>query len=360
MTTTQVPGNDATTYMVDAWQRAILTWDMLRERGNQYLEHERSGKPAGAGLRLRDRARRRAACRSPRTTRCCASSRPTGHPPIDPKKRPFVIIDPRAGHGPGIGGFKDDSRSASRCSTATRATSSSSSRTRSRARRSIDVCAAEIAFVRKVRELHPDAARKPVVDRQLPGRLGADDARRARAPRTIGPIVINGAPMSYWGGACEGENPMRYVGRDARRHLARVAHWPTWATASSTARTWCRTSRTSNPANTYWDKYYNLYRQGRHRAAALPRVRALVGRLLPHEPRGDRVDRRRTSSSATSSRPARSQSFDGKHRVRPARHPVADHPVRLDGRQHHAAAAGVQLGRRRLRQRRGDQGATAR
>ena len=28
---------------------------------------------------------------------------------IDPQKRPFVIVDPRAGHGPGIGGFKADS-----------------------------------------------------------------------------------------------------------------------------------------------------------------------------------------------------------------------------------------------------------
>ena len=28
---------------------------------------------------------------------------------IDPKKRPFVIVDPRAGHGPGIGGMKHDS-----------------------------------------------------------------------------------------------------------------------------------------------------------------------------------------------------------------------------------------------------------
>ena len=28
---------------------------------------------------------------------------------IDPKKRPFVIVDPRAGHGPGIGGFKEES-----------------------------------------------------------------------------------------------------------------------------------------------------------------------------------------------------------------------------------------------------------
>ena len=29
---------------------------------------------------------------------------------VDPKRRPYVIIDPRAGHGPGIGGFKDDSQ----------------------------------------------------------------------------------------------------------------------------------------------------------------------------------------------------------------------------------------------------------
>ena len=29
---------------------------------------------------------------------------------VDPKKRPFVIVDPRAGHGPGIGGFKEASQ----------------------------------------------------------------------------------------------------------------------------------------------------------------------------------------------------------------------------------------------------------
>jgi hypothetical protein len=28
---------------------------------------------------------------------------------IDPKKRPFIVFDPRAGHGPGIGGMKHDS-----------------------------------------------------------------------------------------------------------------------------------------------------------------------------------------------------------------------------------------------------------
>ena len=28
---------------------------------------------------------------------------------IEPTRRPFVVVDPRAGHGPGIGGFKADS-----------------------------------------------------------------------------------------------------------------------------------------------------------------------------------------------------------------------------------------------------------
>ena len=96
-------------------------------------------------------------------------------------------------------------------------------------------------------------------------------------------------------------------------------------------------------------------RQGRHRAAALPGVRALVGRLLPDEPRRDRVDHAQPVR--------RQQAVDRRHQVgqrqglRPARHQVADRAVRLDGRQHHAAAAGLQLGGRRLRQHRGDQGA---
>ena len=40
-------------YMLDAWQRTVLTWDVLRERGNQALDHARSGKAPGPRLRLR-------------------------------------------------------------------------------------------------------------------------------------------------------------------------------------------------------------------------------------------------------------------------------------------------------------------
>ena len=34
---------------------------------------------------------------------------PTDAVDVDASRRPFVIIDPRAGHGPGIGGFKAQS-----------------------------------------------------------------------------------------------------------------------------------------------------------------------------------------------------------------------------------------------------------
>lgn len=38
----------AAEYWIDAWQRSILTWDLLRQRGNQYLEHEESGQSGEA------------------------------------------------------------------------------------------------------------------------------------------------------------------------------------------------------------------------------------------------------------------------------------------------------------------------
>ena len=43
-----------------------------------------------------------------------------------------------------------------------------------------------------------------------------------------------------------------------------------------------------NPANTLWEKWVPPVVEHRHRARALPRVRALVGRLLPLQRGGDR------------------------------------------------------------------------
>ncbi|MGO9597309.1 MAG: DUF3141 domain-containing protein, partial [Isosphaeraceae bacterium] len=99
---------DWSSYLTDAVQRSLLFWDTIRRRGNQYLEHERAGKPPVLvfdyemvvdGRRL---------------------ERPVNYalvrilPPegirVDESMRPYLIVDPRAGHGPGIGGFKEDSQ----------------------------------------------------------------------------------------------------------------------------------------------------------------------------------------------------------------------------------------------------------
>src|SRR5262250_1620494 len=94
-------------YWVDAWQRSILLLDVLRQRGNNCLEHNARKVPHvlsfEAELVLDGRSLPRPVNYGlvrivpPRGTR------------IDPGKRPFIVFDPRAGHGPGIGGMKHDS-----------------------------------------------------------------------------------------------------------------------------------------------------------------------------------------------------------------------------------------------------------
>ena len=180
----------------------------------------------------------------------------------------------------------------------------------------------------------------------------------ASNPDDTGPIVINGAPMSYWGGAWregEGDNPMRYAGGLlGGTWLASLAVGP--GQRQVRRRLPGAELREPESGQHVLGQVLPRVRQRRHRAAALPRVRALVGRLLPDEPRGDRVDhaeplRRQQAVVGRRQAGGAARRFD----LREIK--VADHPVRLDGRQHHAAAAGLQLGGRRLRLHRGDQGA---
>ena len=185
-------------YCTDAWQRTILTWDVLRERGNQYLEHEKSGKPPVLvfdyeivvdGRKLERPANYALARIKP----------PATYPLTDPKKRPFVVIDPRAGHGPGIGGFKMDSevgialKHAHPCYFVMFFPQPVPGQTIE------SVCAAEVAFLRKVNELHPDAEGKPFVIGNSQGGWAlmtlaslAPEPRRPDPPRRLAGLVLGG------------------------------------------------------------------------------------------------------------------------------------------------------------------------
>jgi pimeloyl-ACP methyl ester carboxylesterase len=244
-------------YAVDFAQRSILFWDTLRERGNQFLERERTGKPPvlhfGYETILDGRTLARPANYA--LVRIVAPEGVT----IDPKRRPYVIIDPRAGHGPGIGGMKDDSQ----VGVALRAghpvyfviffPDPVPGQTLD------DVCDAERQFIGKVRQLHPESA-KPVVIGNCQGGWAAMMLAAAN-PADVGPIVINGAPMSYWGGAWsegEGDNPMRYAGGNLGG---------TWLASLASDLgdgvfdgAWLVDNFEGlNPANTFWTKYYNLF-----------------------------------------------------------------------------------------------------
>ena len=99
---------DAVEYWVDAWQRSVLFWDVLRKRGNNSIEHMRQGKPPvlvfDYEMILDGREFERPA------NYALLRIVPEPDMEIDPAKRPFVIVDPRAGHGPGIGGSKEESQ----------------------------------------------------------------------------------------------------------------------------------------------------------------------------------------------------------------------------------------------------------
>src|SRR5271169_6823293 len=103
-----LPGsNDLLDYWVDAWQRSILLLDVLRQRGNNCVEHNARKAPHvlsfDTELVLDGRSLPR-----PVNYGLVRIIPPNGTS-IDPRKRPFTVFDPRAGHGPGIGGMKHDS-----------------------------------------------------------------------------------------------------------------------------------------------------------------------------------------------------------------------------------------------------------
>jgi hypothetical protein len=126
-------------YAVDAWQRSVLFLDVLRRRGNALIEHAEASDPHVLSFDFDVVLEGRTLPR-PVNYWLARIRDPKGREP-DPAKRPFIIVDPRAGRGPGIGGFRPTARSASRAAPATPAASWGSAPSPSRARRSRTSCA---------------------------------------------------------------------------------------------------------------------------------------------------------------------------------------------------------------------------
>jgi len=192
-------------YQRDAAERAVLTADVLRRRGDIFLEHEAAGCPPvlvhdyelvmdGADLPF------------PSNYMLLRILPPEGIE-INDARRPYIIIDPRAGHGPGIGGFKIDSQVGVALREHHPVYFVAFRRDPAPGQFLSHVTRSEAAFVREVMRRHPQSS-KPIVIGNCQGGW-ATLLLAATNPDITGPVVINGAPVAPWAGIV-GENTMRY------------------------------------------------------------------------------------------------------------------------------------------------------
>jgi Protein of unknown function (DUF3141) len=167
-----------------------------------------------------------------------------------------AAADPRAGHGPGIGGMKPESE----IGVALRAghpvyfigflPKPEPGQTIE------DVCHAEGTFIEDVAQRHPKAEGKPIVIANC--QAGWQTMMMAAIrPDLTGPIILAGSPLSYWAGV-RGKNPMRYLGG------LLGGTWLTELSGDLGAGNFdgaylVANFESLNPANTYWTKPYNVY-----------------------------------------------------------------------------------------------------
>ena len=246
-------GTEFRAYLRDAAERWVLAADTLRERGDIFREHEAAGCPPvliydyevildGAEL-----------------ARPCNYSLLRIVPPegcvLPEFKRPYIIIDPRAGHGGGIGGFKPDSQVGVALRDGHPVYFVAFGRDPVPGQTLADITHAEAEFVREVARRHPTAAR-PVVMGNCQGGW-ATLLLAASNPDLTGPIVLNGAPVATWSGEL-GRHPMRYnaglLGGTWQPML-----WSDLGGGRFDGANLVMNFELLNPSRNYFRKYYDLF-----------------------------------------------------------------------------------------------------
>jgi hypothetical protein len=241
-------------YMVDWGQRSVLFLDIMRRRGDQYREHiaETAPNVLNYAVELIMDGRK---LESPVNYALVRIIPPKGVE-IELNRRPFIVVDPRAGHGPGIGGFKADSevgvamKAGHPCYFIGFLPEPMPGQTIE------SIARAEALFIEKVTALHPDAEGKPCVIGNCQAGWAVMILASLR-PELFGPIIVAGAPLEYWAGV-HGKNPMRYSGG------LLGGSWLTALTSDLGAGkfdgAWLvQNFESQNPSNTLWTKQYNVF-----------------------------------------------------------------------------------------------------
>ena len=263
---------DASSYVLDTWQRSVLFLDVMRQRAIQYREHAAESAPHVLDFEAQLVCDGRTLER-PVNYGLVRIVSPQGIV-IDDRKRPFVVVDPGAGHGPGIGGFKADSE----IGVAMKAghpchligfLPETPARPDHRGH-----CPCRGGLSRNRHRPPSRGRRKALRDRQLSGRLGRHD------PGGASPGALRadhrGRLSSFLLGGREGPEPDALYGRPARWQLADGAD-----RRSRRRRVRRRLAgaefREPEPGQHALDEAIRSLLQDRYRGRALSRLRAVLG-----------------------------------------------------------------------------------
>ena len=274
-------------YWIDAFQRSVLFLDVLRQRGNIAQDH--NARPAPNVLHYQAELLVDGRTLDRPVNYALVRIVPPEGAHIEAEKRPFIVVDPRAGHGPGIGGMKHDSEIGVALAAGHPCYFVGFLPDPMPGQTIEDVCRAEALFVQTVADRHPDAEGKPVL-------IGNCQAgwqlmmMAATNPDLCGPIMLAGSPLSYWAGV-RGKNPLRYLGGVHGRHVddgagrrPRQRHLR-WRRPGAEL-------RIDEPGEHAMEKALQRLFQGRYGSRPLPGVRDLVGQPGVAQRGRDAVDRR--------------------------------------------------------------------
>lgn len=249
----QMPAGPLAEYLQDSWQRGILFADLMRERGNQ--QEEITSRPTATVLSF-DHEVIASGHALPRPINYSLTRIiPPAGVDVDPTKRPVVVVDPRAGQGPGIGGFKTESEIGEALANRHPVYFIAFSAEPEPGQTFLDVVEGQVSFFETVARLHPNAPAPFAIGNCQAGYQTLMVAMLR--PDLFGPCMVAGSPMSYWQGE-HGKNPMRYSGG------LLGGSWLT-ALVSDLGKgkfdgTWLILNfDTLNPANWLWGKQYDVY-----------------------------------------------------------------------------------------------------
>ncbi len=251
---TAVSLNEARGYFADAGQRSFLFLETLLKRGNNYRQHLDDGTPPL--LKFEHELVMDGRDMPERCNYALLRLIPPATMPVNLQARPVIVVDPRAGHGPGIGGFKFDSE-VGVAMHAGHTVYFVTFRPEPEDNQTLfTVMQAEARFVEAVIARHPESRAKPVVIGNCQAGW-AMMALNALRPELFGPLMIMGAPVSYWAGSSK-LNPMRYAGASLG------GSWLASLSADMGADRFdgvhlVENFEKLNPANTWWNKYYKLW-----------------------------------------------------------------------------------------------------